>query len=42
MWTLPLLLLGVTIAMSIPLSKYFMSVMEGRFAGLKWLGWFDD
>jgi potassium-transporting ATPase potassium-binding subunit len=41
MWTLPLLLLAVTIAMSIPLSKYFMSVMEGRFAGLKWLGWFE-
>jgi potassium-transporting ATPase potassium-binding subunit len=31
MWTLPILLLAVTILLSIPLSRYFSSVMDGRF-----------
>ena len=31
MWTLPILLLAVTILLSIPLSRYFASVMDGRF-----------
>ena len=40
MWTLPLLLLAVTIALSIPLSAYFAAVMDGRLqapAGLAWI-----
>jgi potassium-transporting ATPase potassium-binding subunit len=41
MWTLPILLLAVTVLLSIPLSKYFSSVMEGRFFGLRWLRWFE-
>lgn len=39
MWTVPILLLAVTIALSIPLSRYFVSVMEGRLKALRWLGW---
>jgi K+-transporting ATPase ATPase A chain len=41
MWTLPILLLAVTILLSIPLSKYFVAVMEGRLKALRWLGWFE-
>ena len=42
MWTLPILLLVLTILLSIPLSKYFAAVMEGRLKALRWLGWFED
>ncbi len=39
MWTLPILLLAVTIALSIPLSAYFASVMEGRLKAPGPLAW---
>ena len=31
MWTLPILLLAVTILLSIPLSRYFAWIMDGRY-----------
>ena len=31
MWTLPVLLLAVTILLSIPLSRYFAWIMDGRY-----------
>jgi potassium-transporting ATPase potassium-binding subunit len=31
MWTLPILLLAVTILLSIPLSKYFAWIMDGCY-----------
>ena len=31
MWALPILLLAVTIALSILLSRYFAWIMDGRF-----------
>ena len=41
MWTLPLLLLAVTILLSIPLSAYFASVMDGRLKVPGPLAWFE-
>jgi potassium-transporting ATPase potassium-binding subunit len=41
MWTLPILLLAVTILLSIPLSKYFAWVMDGRLKGPRFLAWFE-
>jgi K+-transporting ATPase ATPase A chain len=41
MWTLPILLLVVTVAMSIPLSKYFAWIMDGHYTPPGWLKWFE-
>jgi K+-transporting ATPase ATPase A chain len=41
MWTLPLLLLAVTIVLSIPLSAYFASVMDGRLKAPGPLAWIE-
>ncbi len=42
MWTLPLLLLAVTILLSIPLSKYFAWIMDGRYKAPRVLAWFEE
>jgi potassium-transporting ATPase potassium-binding subunit len=42
MWTLPLLLLAVTILLSIPLSKYFAWIMDGRYRAPRLLAWFEQ
>jgi len=42
MWTLPLLLLAVTILISIPLSKYFAWIMDGRYRAPRVLAWFES
>jgi K+-transporting ATPase ATPase A chain len=41
MWTLPILLLAVTILLSIPLSRYFTWLMEGRYKAPRLLAWFE-
>src|SRR5580692_7298201 len=41
MWTLPILLLAVTILLSIPLSRYFAWLMEGRYKAPRLLAWFE-
>jgi potassium-transporting ATPase potassium-binding subunit len=41
MWTLPLLLIAVTILISIPLSKYFAWIMDGRYRAPRFLAWFE-
>jgi potassium-transporting ATPase potassium-binding subunit len=41
MWTLPLLLLAVTILLSIPLSRYFAWIMDGRYTAPRALAWFE-
>jgi potassium-transporting ATPase potassium-binding subunit len=41
MWTLPILLLAVTILLSIPLSRYFACVMDGRYKAPPFLAWFE-
>ncbi len=42
MWTLPLLLLAVTILLSIPMSKYFAWIMDGRYRAPRVLAWFEE
>jgi potassium-transporting ATPase potassium-binding subunit len=41
MWTLPVLLLAVTILISIPLSRYFAWIMDGRYRAPRVLAWFE-
>jgi potassium-transporting ATPase potassium-binding subunit len=41
MWTLPILLLAVTILLSIPLSGYLAWIMDGRFRAPRFLAWFE-
>jgi K+-transporting ATPase ATPase A chain len=41
MWTLPILLLALTIVLSIPLSAYFASVMDGRLKAPGPLAWIE-
>jgi K+-transporting ATPase ATPase A chain len=41
MWTLPILLLAVTILLSIPLSRYFAWIMDGRYRAPAPLAWFE-
>src|SRR5258708_1974084 len=41
MWTLPILLLAITILLSIPLSRYFVWIMEGRYKAPRAVGWFE-
>jgi potassium-transporting ATPase potassium-binding subunit len=38
MWTLPVLLLAAAIIVSIPLSRYFAWIMDGRYRAPAWLG----
>jgi K+-transporting ATPase ATPase A chain len=42
MWTLPLLLLAVTILLSIPLSKYFAWIMDGSYQAPRVLAFFEQ
>jgi len=42
MWTLPILLLAVTILLSIPLSKYFAWIMDGHYNAPRLLAWFES
>jgi len=41
MWTLPFLLIAVTILLSIPLSRYFVWIMDGRYKAPRPLAWFE-
>jgi potassium-transporting ATPase potassium-binding subunit len=41
MWTLPVLLLAVTILLSIPLSRYFAWIMDGGYKAPRLLAWFE-
>ncbi len=41
MWTLPILLLAAAVLLSIPLSRYFTWIMEGRYHAPRWLAWFE-
>ncbi len=41
MWSLPVLLLVVAILLSIPLSRYFAWIMEGRFKVPRFLAWIE-
>ena len=41
MWTLPLLIIGVAVALSIPGGYYIAWIMDGRYRVPRWLGWFE-
>jgi K+-transporting ATPase ATPase A chain len=41
MWTLPILLLVVTILPAIPLNRYFAWLMEGLYKAPRSLAWFE-
>jgi potassium-transporting ATPase potassium-binding subunit len=42
MWTLPLIILVLAIAVSIPLSRYMAWIMEGHYRAPRWLKWFES
>jgi K+-transporting ATPase ATPase A chain len=42
MWTLPILILVVAIAISIPLSRYMAWILDGRFHAPRPLRWFES
>jgi K+-transporting ATPase ATPase A chain len=41
MWLLPILLLAIAIVASIPLSRYFAWIMDGKYKPLRLFGWFE-
>jgi len=41
MWTLPLLILAIAIAISIPLSRYMAWIMDGKYRPLPGFRWFE-
>ncbi len=42
MWTLPLLIVVSTVALSIPAGFYLAWIMDGRYRAPRWLGWFEN
>src|SRR5262245_37260254 len=42
MWTLPLLIVGTSVALSIPVGLYLARVMDGRYAAPRWLRWLES
>src|ERR1700757_172451 len=42
MWFLPLLILGTTILLSIPVGLYLAWIMDGRYRAPGWLRWFEE
>ena len=41
MWFLPLFIIGLTVALSIPLGRYLAVVMDGKYAPRPWMSWFE-
>ncbi len=42
MWTLPLLIVVVSVALSVPVGFYLAWIMDGRYRAPRWLGWLED
>jgi K+-transporting ATPase ATPase A chain len=42
MWTLPILVLAITIALAIPLGLYMARIFEDRFRPPRWLRWIEE
>jgi K+-transporting ATPase ATPase A chain len=40
-WFLPFLILALTTALAIPLSRYLAWIMDGRYRAPRWLGWIE-
>src|SRR5579884_2783626 len=41
-WFLPLLIVGTTVALSIPVGFYLAWIMDGRYRTPRWLGWIEE
>src|SRR5262249_51703057 len=41
-WSLPLLIIVVTVVLSIPLGIYLAWIMDGHYRAPRWLKWFED
>src|SRR5580693_3662603 len=41
MWTLPLLIVGTSVVLSIPVGLYIPRIMDGRYSLPRWLRWFE-
>jgi K+-transporting ATPase ATPase A chain len=41
-WILPILIVGVTVLLSIPVGRYLAWVMDGRYQAPRWLAWFEQ
>jgi K+-transporting ATPase ATPase A chain len=42
MWLLPLLIVGTTVALSVPVGFYLAWVADGRYRPPTWLGWLEQ
>jgi K+-transporting ATPase ATPase A chain len=42
MWTLPILIIATSVALSIPVGFYLAWIMDGRYHAPKWLRWFEE
>jgi potassium-transporting ATPase potassium-binding subunit len=40
-WILPVLIVGVTVLLSVPVGRYLAWVMDGRYKPPRWLAWFE-
>jgi K+-transporting ATPase ATPase A chain len=41
-WILPILIVGVTVLLSIPVGRYLAWVIDGRYRVPRWLAWFES
>jgi potassium-transporting ATPase potassium-binding subunit len=41
MWLLPLLIVGITVVLSIPVGLYLAWIMDGRYPAPRWLAWIE-
>ena len=41
-WFLPALIVGTTIALSIPVGLYLAWIMDGRYQAPRWLRWLEE
>ena len=42
MWLLPVLIVGTTVALSIPVGRYLAWIMDGRYRAPRWLRWIEQ
>src|SRR6516165_9279592 len=42
MWLLPLLIVGTTVVLSIPVGLYLAWIADGRYRAPRWLGWLEQ
>src|SRR5438094_9792565 len=42
MWTLPLLIVGATVVLAVPVGLYMGWIFDGRYRAPGWLRWFEQ